>query len=61
MTLIYAGLLLNFAATVASWVIFFKFLKLKDLNSYIELDEIREDLELVTKNPAAARRKLKNK
>jgi hypothetical protein len=61
MTLIYIGLALNFAMMIGSWVVFFKFMKLVNLSSEINLEEIKEDLDLVIKNPAAARRKLKNR
>ena len=61
MTIVYIGLLINFLALVGSWVIFFKFLKLKDMSTYMEIEELRGDLDLVTKNPAAARRKLKKR
>ena len=60
MTLIYVCLILNFIFLIGSWVFFFKIFRLKDMNTCFEIQEIREDLKLVTKNPAAARRKLKS-
>lgn len=60
MTLIYTGLIVNFLCLVTSWVLFFKFFRKKDsdVDLHLKIEEIREDLRLVTKNPAAARRKL---
>ena len=60
MTLIYIGLAFNFLMMVGSWIAFFKILKLKSLESYLEMQNIKEDLVLVARNPAAARRKLKS-
>ena len=61
MTIIYIGLALNFVMMIGSWVVFYKFMKLVNFSSEINLEEIKEDLDLVIKNPAAARRKLKNR
>jgi len=61
MTLIYVGLILNFAVMVGSWFLFLKILRLKGLDTHLELENIKSDLELVARNPAAARRKLKSK
>ena len=60
MILIYIGLAFNFLMMVGSWFAFFKILKLKSLESYLERQNIKEDLVLVARNPAAARRKLKS-
>lgn len=60
MTLIYIGLAFNFLMMVGSWIAFFKIFKLKSLESYLEIENIKEDLALIARNPAAARRKLKS-
>ena len=64
MSIVSVGLLANFLLLVGSWVFFFKFFERKDKNSeekiYAEIDELKKGLLLVTKNPAAARRKLKS-
>ena len=64
MSIVSVGLLTNFLLLVGSWVFFFKFFERKDKNSeekiYTEIDQLKKDLILVTKNPAAARRKLKS-
>ena len=64
MNLIYVGILINFVLLISSWFFFFSFFKPKnsisDKKIHSEIDEIKKDLILVTKNPAAARRKLKS-
>ncbi len=64
MNLIYIGLLVNFILLILSWVFFFSFFKPKnsisDKKMHSEIEEIKKDIILVTKNPAAARRKLKS-
>ena len=62
MTIIYTGLVVNFILLVSSWVFFFRFFKKKNDDACVlsQIAEIKKDLFLVTKNPAAARRKLKS-
>ncbi len=62
MTLVYASLALNFIFMISSWVLFFKiFQKKADIeNLHSQIKSVREDVDLVTKNPSAARRKLKS-
>ena len=62
MTLIHVGLVVNFVLMVFSWVLFFKLFQRKgnDEDLRLQIKSVREDVRLVTKNPAAARRKLKS-
>jgi hypothetical protein len=62
MTLVYVGLAVNFIFIVVSWVLFFKLFQRKgdDEDLRLQIKSAREDIYLVTKNPAAARRKLKS-
>ena len=45
MTIIYIGLALNFVMMIGSWVVFYKFMKLVNFSSEINLEEIKEDLD----------------
>ena len=63
MTLIYVGLITNFIFLAVSWILFFKTFQRKAAAADLRLQvkSLREDVDLVTKNPASARRKLKGR
>tara|TARA_Y100001973_G_scaffold106822_1_gene188420 strand:- start:10299 stop:10499 length:201 start_codon:yes stop_codon:yes gene_type:complete len=62
MTFVYTLISINFLIMVASWFVSYKIFrrKIDKENPHLrsELDALREDVNLVAKNPSAARRKL---
>lgn len=61
MTLVYTLMIINFLLTIGLGVNTYKMRKFQSSTFRNEMKNLREDLDLVARNPAQARRKLKSR